>query len=204
MSDDRRQKFIDDGPLVVPSELAGCRGKDLALRYAPSPRLIDEHIVGLQHSEVHLRHQHVRIVARITNEGDAFRVARYVHAIDAQQELRWIVAPEQERMTHGSISVETFEIEKRRACVPKRPDVDVASEHRTISGDVVGNELPEDRPSGGLRPERIRRIGGVAAVAGATHPPDRVKKRFVGLERGKIGKHSRVPARTDRGINRRA
>ncbi|HTF71108.1 MAG TPA: hypothetical protein VK638_51420 [Edaphobacter sp.] len=49
---------------------------------------INEGVVSLEHDEMEVRHQHVRIIAPVTDKHDAFYIALEVCFIQTKQELR--------------------------------------------------------------------------------------------------------------------
>src|SRR3954468_14649408 len=64
-SDECGQKFVENYPLIVPPQLPSRFVEYATVRNTGKPSFIDKRIVSLQHGEMQLRHQHVRIVARI-------------------------------------------------------------------------------------------------------------------------------------------
>src|SRR3982074_770083 len=72
-------------------------------------------------------------------------------------------------------------------------------DRRTVSGDVMGDELPEHGPSrrNGLRLS-ARRIPGVAGPARTTK---RMHNLGTDAQVRKIGKHARVPMTAQRGVD---
>ena len=63
-SDERRQKLVENDPLIVPPQLSCGFVEHATFGHSSPPSVIDKRIVSFQHSEVQLRDQHVRIVAR--------------------------------------------------------------------------------------------------------------------------------------------
>ena len=57
-----------------------------------------------------LRHQHVRIVARVADNCDALGVSLQVCSVQTKQELRGVVALVEERMAGRSIAVQAFKV----------------------------------------------------------------------------------------------
>ena len=90
---------------MVPAQVVGRHFEYGVGRRSVEPRFIHERVVSLEHCKMQLRDEHVRIVARIANDRDAFCVALHVSSIWAKQELRWIVALVEEWMTGGSVAV---------------------------------------------------------------------------------------------------
>jgi hypothetical protein len=69
--------------LIVPAQLPG-RFSNAITRDLPVPCFIDEAVVKLEHRKMHLRHQRVRIVARVANHCNAFGVSLHVCAVSAE------------------------------------------------------------------------------------------------------------------------
>jgi len=112
-SDERRQKFVKDDPLIVPSQLPCSFVEHTIVRCSPEPHFIDELVVRLKHGEMQLRHQHVRIVARVGDNCDALCVPLEICTAQTKKELSWVVALKEERMTSRSVAVQAFKIELR-------------------------------------------------------------------------------------------
>ena len=62
---------------------------------------------------MHLRHQDVRIVARVTNDGSVLSISLYIGAVRAEEQLRWVFTLKQKRVPHWAIAVQAFEIQLR-------------------------------------------------------------------------------------------
>jgi hypothetical protein len=131
---------------------------------------------------MHLRHQHVRVVPWIPNYRDTFAIPRYVCALNAQQELRRVIASVEKRMSNRAVAIETLEIQLRCTRIAQGTRIDVALKRRSIGRDVMGDELPKDRPAGGGFSKRTWSVRRVTAVAEATCSTECVKKRFVSVE----------------------
>jgi hypothetical protein len=112
-SHERRQKLVENDPLIVPSQLPGGLVKDLTAGYSGQPSLIDERIMCFQHGEMQLRDEHVRVIARVAYDGGTLCVPLYVSPVQSKQELRRIVALVEEWMAGRSVSVQRFEVEFR-------------------------------------------------------------------------------------------
>src|SRR5436190_14432564 len=95
-------------------------------------------------------------------------------------------------MTDRSVAVETFKIELRRSGVLQLRRIEVRPEGGAIGCDVMGDELTEKRPSGGLRAERPGIVFDRSAVAQTTRPAERVQERLVRRKRRQIRKQARV------------
>jgi hypothetical protein len=65
LSNERRQKLVDNNPLIVPPQLPGRFFEHAIVRCSGAPRFIDERVVSLEHGEMQLGHEYVRIVARV-------------------------------------------------------------------------------------------------------------------------------------------
>ena len=129
----------------------------------------------------------MRVVPRIADDRDAFGIAWYVGVINTEQECRRIVALEQERVTDRAVAVQAFQVQLRRTRVPKRLRVDVALERRPIRGDVVRDELAEDRPAGRLLAKRGWRVDDIVAVAQSAGAAECEKKRPSAWNAGSSG-----------------
>jgi hypothetical protein len=101
-------------------------------------------------------------------------------------------------VSNGTVAIQTFEIQLRRARIAQGSSIDVTVERRPIGRDVMSDELTEDRPPGGDVAERPRRIGQITAIAQAARPADRMKKHLVGFEGGQFRKHPGVSRRANR------
>ena len=85
-----------------------------------------------------------------------------------EQQLRRIVALVEVRAPDGAAAVEALEVQARRAEVAQRVLLGVRAERRAVGGDVVGDELADERPAG--RDGRVvvaRRSSASLAVARA-------------------------------------
>src|SRR4029453_10188614 len=106
-TDERRQELIQDDPLIIPACLAR-GGFERAVRLRPpGPHVVDERVVDLQHREVHLRHQEVRVVTWISDDSHPFRISRNIHGFGPQQELGGIVALKEKWMADRAVAVQT-------------------------------------------------------------------------------------------------
>ena len=110
-TDQGRQKLVKDDPLVMPPQLARRSCEHIVFRHAATARVLHERVVRLQHRQVHLRHQRVRIVPWIADDRDALGIAGYVGVINTEQKFRRVVALEQERVTDRAVAVQTFQVQ---------------------------------------------------------------------------------------------
>ena len=117
LSDERRQKFVENDPLIMPTQLPSPFVECAIVRYSREPRFIDEGIVRFQHGETQLRYQHVRIVARINDNRDAICVSLEICSARTKRELRWVVTLIEEGMPGRSIAVEAFKVELMPASI---------------------------------------------------------------------------------------
>ena len=101
----------------MPTQLARCLVKHTVIRSARKARLVNERVVGLQHGEMHLRNQGVRIIPWVTDECDAFRISLKISSPWTKQKLRWIVPLKQKWMTNRSVSVKALQVELRTPCI---------------------------------------------------------------------------------------
>jgi hypothetical protein len=98
-------------------------------------------------------------------------------AVRAEQELRRVAEVEQVGRTDRAVRVDHLQVEFRGAGVAQRLGVDAAGDGRAVGCDVVGDELPEERPPGGFGgvvaagAQPVQGRGGVAdpAVAARAH-----------------------------------
>ena len=144
--------------------------------------MIDERVVGVNERQVHLRHEQVRVVPRIADHGGALGVPEHIAAALAGQQLGGIIPAEQERMADRTVAIEALEVQRRRACVLQLRRIQVGAQRQSVSRDVVGDELPEERPPGRFRAERCVGVHFVAAVAQPSAAPERVEERLVRAE----------------------
>jgi len=149
---------VDGDPLVVPGEGRTGPVEDRALRHSVLAQQVDRAVVRVQQRDVQAEREQVNVVAGVADERHALLVARHVVAAGAEQELRRVVEIEQEGRADRAVRVEDLQVELRGAGVEQRLGVDAAGDGRAVRGDVVGDELAEERPAGGL--------GGVVAVGG--------------------------------------
>ncbi len=78
-----------------------------------SAHMVDERVVRVDKREVHLRHHRVRVVAGIADDRRAFGVAQHVEPVGRREELGRVLAPEQIRMAHRTVSVQALQIQLR-------------------------------------------------------------------------------------------
>ena len=113
--------------------------------------------------------EQVHVVARVADQREALRVARDVVAAAAEQELRRIVALVEVGAPDRAAAVQALEVEPRRAEVPQRALLRVRAKRRAVGGDVVGDELAEERPAG--RDGRVVGALGLGASLASQAPP---------------------------------
>jgi hypothetical protein len=101
---------------------------------------------------MHLRDQHVGIVARIADNCDALCVSLHVCFAYTKQELRWVVTLVEERMAGRSIAVQTFKVELRAARIVQFRRIGIRSQDGAVSRNIVSHKLAEDRPTCGRVP----------------------------------------------------
>ena len=63
--------------------------------------------------QMHLRHEHVGVVARVADDRRAFDVAQHVGVVGAEQQLRGVVAAKKVGMADRSVAVQAFEVQLR-------------------------------------------------------------------------------------------
>jgi hypothetical protein len=140
----------------------------------------------------------MHVVAGVADQGHALLVARHVGAVGAEQELRRVVDVEQVRRADRAVRVDHLQVELRDARVAQRPGIDATGDGRAVGGDVVGDQLAEERPPGGLDgvvaagAQPVQDHGRVAdpAVAARAH-----QQPGVGAQRVQAGEHAPVTGR---------
>ncbi len=138
---------------------------------------IDQAVVGTDEADLHLAHEHVHVVSRVADEGDAVLVAWHVAVM--LQQLRGVVAAIQVRRTNRTAAVERLEVGSGRAHVAQRGEVGMGPQRRTVRRQVVRDVLAEERPTR-LAPSVAMGVASVAEPAGGA---DMVQQRLVDLER---------------------
>ena len=189
LPDERRQKLVKNDPLIVPPQLPGRFVEHAIVRYSGEPRFIDERVVSLEHGEMQLRHQHVRIVARVADNRDALCVSLQVCSVHTKQELRRVVTLVEERMAGRSVAVEGFKIELRAASIVQFRGIGMGSQNGPVSRYVVSHKLAEDGPTGGGVSQGVGSVIDVSAIAETACATERVQELLIGLKRWKFGKH---------------
>ena len=202
---DRRGQELEQGnPLVVPRQRSPGLVEQVALGHSVRAQPVDESVVRFDHRHLHLGNQEVHVLSRIADQRDALLVARQVLrkalVIEAEQQLGRIVAAEQVRIARRAIAVQALQVESSAADVAQHRLVIVVGDRRAIGGDVMGDELPEGRPSGR---DRARFLPcGVHRVARPAGSTDRMQQGCIDGQVGEVGKHSRVAVVADRTLGR--
>src|SRR5271154_6934515 len=192
LSHERGQKLVQNDPLMVPSQIARRCFEYAVGRRSVATGFMHERVVSLEHCEMQLRDQHVRIVPRIANDRDAVCIALHVGSFGTEQELRWIVTLVEEWMTGRSVAVQTFKVELRAARVAQFRRIGMAPQNRSVGRNIVSHKLTEDRPSGSGIAQRAGSVIGIAAIADATCTAERAQELLIRLERWQLGKHAAV------------
>jgi hypothetical protein len=151
---------------------------------------------------LHLAHEQMHVVARIAYEGDALLVAGHVVASGAEKQLRRVVLRVQVGRSDRAGAVDALEVGLGSAEVADLRRVGAVADRRAIGGDVVCDELPEERPHrrrSRVRPGVVREVD--AHVAWAAGPAQGVERRLVHLERREIVEQPPVAAAVDRRID---
>ena len=125
---------------------------------------------------VHLAHEDVDVVARVSHERDSLLIARQVAPV--LEQLRRVLAPVQIGRADRAAAVERLEVQPGRAHVAERLDVGVGSQRRPIRGQVVRDVLSEERPA--RFDERV--VLAVAAVAEPAGRAQPVEERLVRVQ----------------------
>src|SRR5437588_12798598 len=76
--DERRQKLVQNDPLIMPPQLQRRFVERAVVRYSAAPTFIYKRVVSLEHGEMQLRHQHVRIVAWVSDNGHALSISLHI------------------------------------------------------------------------------------------------------------------------------
>src|SRR5262245_26717086 len=80
-----------------------------------SPQAIDEAVMGVRKRQMHLRYENVRIISGIADDRCTLVIPLQIATAGRSQQLGGVAPLKQVRMTHGSVPIETFEIELRRS-----------------------------------------------------------------------------------------
>src|SRR5215470_7602366 len=126
--------------------------KNLLRFHAVVPELVHDPIVKVQKCQMQLRDEHMRVIARIADQGEPLGVAGQVAdgtVTRANQELVGIVHVVQVWLADRTGAVDTFQIEPGRTEVLENGYVLGFLQRGTIVGDVMGDELSEKRPARG-------------------------------------------------------
>jgi hypothetical protein len=109
-------------------------------------------------------------------------------------------------MADRTVSVETFEIQSRRARVAQLRRVHAAADlqRRSVGRDVVRYELSKERPARRLIAERRRIIVTIATVAQAAGLSQGEEECVIGLERRSVGEETSVQLRPNGSAGLRA
>ena len=120
--------------------------EEVGLGRAGFAKPVDEPVVRLDEPDLHLAHEDMGVVARVTDEGDSLLIPRQVAAVF--QELRGVVSAIHVRRPRRPSAVERFEVRTRDAHVAESPQVGVRANGRAIRGQVMRHVLPEEGPAG--------------------------------------------------------
>ncbi len=180
-ADQLRQELPEDHPLVVP----GCRAprivEDLGLLHPVVTEPIDDQVVGSDEAELHLAHEQVRVVALIPEQGDSLVVPGNVVTTLTEQQLRRIVLLEEVWGTGRPGGVDDLEVGAWRSEVLDAICVCVMAQRGAVGGDVMSDELAEERPACGHLAVG-RRIGVV--IADAARAAEGVERLVLGIQGG--------------------
>jgi hypothetical protein len=188
IADQPRKKLVCHRELIVPTQFASCRFKQLVVWYMCRARLIDERVVSACKREMHLRYENVRIVSWVSDDRYAFSISLDISAFGAEQQLCRVVAMKQKWMPDRPVAVQAFEVQSRRARVAQLACVNAVPNGRTIGGDVMCNELTKEGPAGCLVAKRRIVVDILLAVAQAADASQCEEKRFVGRKSRQVGK----------------
>ena len=191
-SNETRQELVHDQPLVVPAERAACLVEEFRLGDAVLAQPVDEQVVRADERNLHLAHEGVHVVARITDEGDALMVPRQVAVV--LEQLRRVVAAVEVRRASRAVAVERLEVRARGARVAQCLEVGVRTQRRSVGGEVMRDVLAEERPTR----FDVSRAFAVAAVAETAGRTQLVQQRLVRVQRRQIEHPPVTPARPGR------
>ena len=204
--DEPGQEVVDHDPLVVPGKGDPRVVEDVGLGHPVLTQQVDDAVVRAQQGDVQGQREQMHVVAGVADQGDALLVARHVDTVRAEQELRRVGEVEQVRRADRAVGVEHLQVEHRGAGVAQRLRADAAADGRSVGGDVVGDELAEERPASGLggvivaaRAQPVEGRGGVAdpAVATRTH-----QQPGVGAGRVQVREHPPITRRPGGPVHR--
>ena len=182
LPNERRQKLVKNDPLIVPPQLPGRFVEHLIVACSAEPRFIDERVVSLEHREMKLGHQHVRVIARVPNNGDALRVSLDVCSVQPKQELCRIVTLIEERITGRSVAVQVLKVELRASSIAQLRCVRMRSQNGPVSRYIMSHKLAKDRPTGRGVSQRVGSVLDISAIAEAACTTKRVKELLISLK----------------------
>jgi hypothetical protein len=199
-ADQAGQELAQDHVLVVPRRRVPRLFEQLTLGDPVLAEPVDEPVVQADECNLKLAHEQVNVVAWIAEEGDSLLVARHVRTGGPEQQLGGIVLGVQIRRANRPSPVEPLEVRLGRAKVADLRWVGAMPQRRAIGGDVVCDELAEQRPH--RRRRGILVIGEVNAdVAGSSCSPERVQRLLVDVQRREVLEHAAIAAAIDRRID---
>jgi hypothetical protein len=173
--DQRRQVVVDDHPLVVPGRRSAGGVEDVGLGDAAIPGQIDEPVVGPDHRDVELRDEQMDVVARVADQcealGVAWEVGLLAFVVSAEQQHRRVVAPVEVRAPDLAGPVQALEVRPGAAKVDGIGQLGAPGQGAAVRGDVVGDELPEQRPPGGGLDRVVAILASVADPSRGTERP---------------------------------
>src|SRR5215207_9570593 len=194
------QELVGDDPLVVPLYQPARLVEDVVLWYPALSHPVDHAVVELQEGQVQLGDQEVDVVPGVADEGLALVVAGQVFGrvtgfVYPEQQLVRVVRVVEERVAHRTVPVDALEVEPGGAGVAQFLKFLVRGQERPVGRYVVGDELAEDRKTGGDAPvfqplvrHRQRRVHARGGSAQADHALD------VRLQFWQLGEHAPVLA----------
>src|SRR5579859_7725226 len=139
-TDEQRQEFMDNQPLVGPLKFAAGSLEIIV-------KLLDEPVVSMEHADMKLVDDELAVVTRVGHKRSAFRVTRYVVPSGSQQKPRRVIPLVEEGVAAWPVAIETLEIRKRRSHITQALDLGFHFEGGPVGRDVVRNELAEKGPS---------------------------------------------------------
>jgi hypothetical protein len=165
------------------------------LTWRPPSRLVlaqavDQPVVQLDEGDGHLAREQMHVVAWIPDERDPLVIAGHVAALSRQQQPGRVVLGVQVRRADRPGAVQTLQVGPRHSEVAGSVGIGAVRHRRAVSGDVVGHELPEERPH--RRDVSVDVIGEVdAQVARAAGRPSACNAASSASSAGRSGNRER-------------
>ena len=137
------------------------------------------------------------VIARIAHQRDALGVAWHVDTALAEQHPGGLIALVEIGRADRPTAVYGLEVHPRGAVVAQRLGISPVDEGRAIGGDVVSDELPEERPAGLDRGVVVAARLERSTVARSAAHAERVQAGLVRLERRQLLEQPAIAAAVD-------